>query len=204
MAEDEPRTGWGIWIAVLAVPVLLTIGGAVLIFVLPSRGYEPSPPTTSYLQDADCRSANAELALRGFRLERPTSMIAHGCLEQEPAWSYVEFQSSGDDTALRVAVLPAPGVEDTTDFDARVLAHIASDAATPRELSRAAYPARGSELPRRDLQLGEWVVHAVLLPRPHGEGGVILRGQARVGESPTATLRALSQVMAPIVESLRF
>ncbi len=207
MTESQAGRRWGIWIAVLAVPVLLTIGGAVLIFALPSHGYEASAPTASYVQDADCRAKNAELALRGFRLERPASMHGTSCLEQDPARSYVEFRPSTSDagSSAIVSVLPAPRVEDdAADFDARVVAHLDSGEAATVELSRAPYPARGAELPRRDLQLGEWVVHAVLLPLPHGEGGVILRGQAPIGESARQALRELSRTMAPMIESLRF
>ena len=219
MAEEKKRTGRSMLVLVLAVPVVLTIAGAVLVFVLPFHGYEPGEALTTHVQTADCRARNPALSLRLFQLERPVSMNARTCLEAPDALDYVTFEARDPDGGLRarIAVLPGPEQVDEQALDdllARDAArrHAGSE---PTVLTRAPYPARGTRLLRRDLTLhlnqpspelgaGDWVMHVVVVPRPHGGGSVVLHGEAKVQGDAQSTLLALNRRMAPMIESLRF
>lgn len=212
------RRARGVVIAVLAVPLALTVVGAVLVFLLPFDGYEPGEELSAYRHTAPCSPPVVEGAPAVFELRHAASLSVRQCagLTDDGARAYAWLERAEGDAGAEVHVGALPWRGGSADAALERTVHELTEALgadAPELISTEAYAARGRELGRRDLSLravsdtltaGRWLARVIAVPRPTGEGGVVLVALTPAGERASEGLPALSRVVAPIVESVRF
>jgi len=212
MAEAEKRTRWGVIAAVLAVPVALTVAGTVLIFSLPSHGYEAGEALLRFRAPNGCPGPFVDRVEFNY----PASLTPDSCDHALTASADIALHhgDAAQRPAEHVLIFEHHGAASEEMLDSQIDA-LRRDLGVAEwaMISHETYGARGADLSRRDLACrfaqdgpiaaGDWVLRAVLVPRPHGEGGAILVGLRMQDEDGNA-LAELSRDLAPMIESLRF